>query len=158
MDKLQTKRESKKRFRLNLFDVFLILLVLLVFTSAYFTLIHPIRFSQLIQREDVLYYGRVEILLPDDLFWMKDVLSPGQENKDVYGRIDWKIAGIDEIEMAGRKWLKLTVDLQVYRKDSGILRYGKYTLAKGSKIFLINDDFVIEGRVFDFELNQKVPY
>ena len=72
---------ERKWFRFNLFDVFLILLALLAGLSVYFTFFNPIQFSRLIHREDKMSYAEVEIILPDDLYWMKDVLKPGVERK-----------------------------------------------------------------------------
>ena len=55
--------------------------------------------------------------------------------------------------------MKLVVDILTAEKDSGVVKYGKYTLTKGSKIFLINNDFMIEGRVLNYSLSkERVAY
>jgi len=150
---------NEKKKGINLFDVFLILLALLAGLSVYFTFFNPIQFSRLIHREDKMSYAEVEIILPDDLYWMKDVLKPGVERKDVYGTLDWKVKAVEETVFAGRPWVKLVIDILTAEKDSGVVKYGKYTLAKGSKIFLINNDFMIEGRVLGYSLKkERVAY
>ncbi len=142
--------KQNKQVRWNIFDVFLILLVLSAFLSVYFTFVKPIQFSQLIKREAKMRFAEVNILLPDDLEWMKDVLPAGAEYRNVYGQLEWQVVRVGEAEHAGRKWTNVTAKLLVAVLDSGVARYGKYTLAYGSKIFLINDRFVVEGRVLNY--------
>ncbi|MBI2167179.1 MAG: hypothetical protein HYU34_02910 [Candidatus Omnitrophica bacterium] len=138
--------------RPSLFDLFLILLVLLAGLSIYFSFVKPIRFSHLIQREGVSRYAEVEILLPDDLSWMEDVLPAAEESRNVFGQIDWQVIGFGEEALGDKKITKATAKVLIVEESSGILRYGKYTLVKGNKIFLINDRYFIEGRILDFRL------
>ncbi len=138
--------------RLNLFDWVVILLVFLALLAFYFSFIQPIQFSRLIKREGVPKYAEVEILLPDDLSWMKKILPVGEESRNVYGELDWKILSFGEEDFGGKKTTKLTAQVLIYEESSGILRYGKYTLVKGSKIFLINDHYFLEGRILDFRI------
>lgn len=143
--------------RLNLFDWVVILLVLLAGLALYFSFVKPVQFSHLIKREGVARYAEVEILLPDDLGWMRQAIPAGEESRNVYGELDWKISGFDEENLGGKKIVKVTAKILVYEESSGILRYGKYTLVKGSTIFLINDHYLLEGRVFNFRiLNDKI--
>lgn len=143
--------------RLSLFDWVVTLLVLLAGLCLYFSFIKPISFSHLIKREGVPHYAEVEILLPEDLVWMKEALPAGEESRNVYGELDWKILGFGEENLAGKKITKLIAKLLIVEESSGILRYGKYTLVKGSKIFLINDHYFLEGRIFKFRfLKEKI--
>ena len=145
----------KRRIPFNLFDVFLILLVLLAGLSVYFSFFHPIRFSHLIHREDVKHYAEADIVLPDDLSWIKDKVPVGEEWRDVFGRLDWKIISVREETLAERKWTVVRAKILVSEKESGIIRYGKYTLAAGSKIFLINDHYLLEGRLMGYRLTDE---
>ena len=143
--------------RLNLFDWVVILMVLLAGLAAYFSFVRPIQFSHLIKREGVARYAEIEILLPDDLGWMKEVVPVGEESRNVYGELDWKISGFGEENLGGKKIVKVTAKILVYEESSGILRYGKYTLVKGSILFLINDHYLLEGRIFNYRiLNEKI--
>ena len=141
--------------RINLFDLVVVLLVVLAALAVYFSFIHPLQFSHLIKREGVPKYAEVEILLPDDLGWMKEVVPVGEEFRNVYGELDWKILKFGEAVFSGGKTDTVTAKLLIYEESSGILRYGKYTLVKGSKIFLINDRYFLEGRIFNFRLSQE---
>lgn len=141
--------------RPRLFDLFLGLLVLLTALAVYFSFVKPIRFSHLIQREGVSRYAEVEIFLPDDLSWMKDVLPAAEESRNVFGQLDWQITGFGEETLGERKIAKITAKVLIVEEGSGILRYGKYTLVKGNKIFLINDRYFIEGRILDFRLLEE---
>ena len=138
--------------RWNLFDLFLALLVVLAGLAVYFSFINPLRFSHLIQREGVTRYAAVEILLPDDLAWMKGVLPEGEESRNVYGQLDWKALRFEEVSLGGRKMVKLTAKILMVEEASGILRYGKYTLVTGGKIFLIDDHYFLEGRILNYRL------
>ena len=152
------KSKSAPR-RWNLFDIFLILLVALAGLALYFNFVSPIQFSHLIKREGVPHYAEIEFLLPDDLSWMKDVLPGGEESRNVYGELDWKILEIGEASFGGRKMAKVKAKILIVEENSGILRYGKYTLVKGSKIFLINDRYFLEGRILDYKiLGESVQY
>jgi len=97
-------------------------------------------------------YAQVEILLPDDLSWMKDVLPAGEESRNVYGELDWKILELGEEDFRGKQIIKVRAKILIAEESSGLLRYGKYTLVKGAKIFLINDRYFLEGRILDFRL------
>ena len=136
----------------NLLDLFLVLLVVLAALAFYFTFVKPIKFSHLIHREGVMRYAEVEILLPDDLSWMKNVLPVGEESRNVYGELDWKILKVGEEELGGRKITKVTAKILIAEESSGILRYGKYTLVEGSRLYLINDHYFLEGRILNFRL------
>ena len=141
----------------NLLDVFLALLVILTLAAVYFTFVQPIQFSHLIRREGVSQFAEVEMLLPDDLSWMTEVIPAGEECRNVYGDIDWKILRFEEVKLGEKKMVRAVVKLSIVRESSGILRYGKYTLVTGNKIVLINDHFVVEGRIFSFKLlDEKV--
>lgn len=150
--------KTKLRVRWNLLDVFLVLLVLLAVLSFYFTFVHPIRFSNLIKREGIKKFAEVEILLPDDLYWMRDVLPVGEESRNVYGELDWKILEMGERVFQGKKIAWLKAKLAIVDEGAGLFRYGKYTLVKGGKILLINDFYFLEGRILDFYfLKEQVP-
>lgn len=138
--------------RWNLLDLFLVLLVLLAGLAFYFSFVNPIQFSHLIRREAVARYAEIEILLPDDLSWIKEVVPVGEEFRNVYEELNWKILGFGEETFAGKKMVKLTAKVLIVEEDSGILHYGKYTLVKGGKIFLINDRYFLEGRILSFRI------
>ena len=143
---MNTKRKG------NLFDLFLVLLVLLAGLSVYLSFFRPLQFSHLIKREGVTRFAAVEILLPDDLGWMAEVVPRGEESRNVYGHLDWRVLDFGEETFQGRKVVKLRAELQIVEESSGLLRYGKYTLVNGGRIFLINDRYFIEGRIRDYEL------
>lgn len=136
----------------NLLDAFLVFLMLLAGLAFYFNFVRPIQFSHLIKREGVIRYGNVDFLLPDELAWMKDVLPVGEESRNVYGELDWKILELTEETLGGRRWVKVKAKILVAEESSGLLRYGKYTLVRGGKIFLINDHYFLEGRILDYGL------
>ncbi len=151
--------KKKSAFRWNLFDLFLALLIVLAVFAIYFTFVSPIKFSHMIKREGVPHYAEVEFLLPDDLYWMKEALPGDEEYRNVYGEIDWKILEKGEVTLGGRKIAKIKAKILIVEESSGILRYGKYTLVKGSKIFLINDHYFLEGRILNFQIsNETVKY
>jgi hypothetical protein len=139
----------------SLLDVFLVLLIILASLAFYFSFIHPIQFSHSIKREGVLRYAEVEVLLPDDLGWMKDVIQPGEESRDVYKKLEWQILAAGEETLGGKKIAKLTVKLLLVEMSSGILDYGKYTVVRGGRIVLINDRYFIEGRIYNFRLLEE---
>jgi len=141
--------------RPNLVNLFLILLVLLTGLSLYFTFVRPIQFSHLIRREAVHRYGEVEILLPDDLAWMKDALPVGEESRNVYGKLDWKILEISGVTLGEKEIVKIKAKLLIEEESSGLLRYGKYTIVPGNKIYLINDRYLLEGRIFSYRLLEE---
>ncbi|MCB9800535.1 MAG: hypothetical protein H6757_07245 [Candidatus Omnitrophica bacterium] len=144
-----------KEKKFSLFDIFVVLFAGLALASVYFTFVHPIHFSKMIEREGVSNYADVEILLSEDLSWMKDVLPVGESFGNVYGNLDWKIMKMEEVVLSGRPLTKVTAKLMVTTESSGLIHYGKYTLVKGGKIFLINDDFFLEGRVYDFYVSDE---
>jgi hypothetical protein len=82
---------------------------------------------------------------------MKDTLPLGEEQKNVFGQLEWQITRIGEEVYSGKKWVKVTAKILVAELDSGIVHYGKYTLAYGSKIYLINDRYMLEGRILDYK-------
>ena len=142
----------------NVLDGVLILLVVLAGLAFYFSFINPISFSNLIKREGVFRYAEVEILLPDDLAWMKEALPVGEEARDVYGKLEWKILRWGEENFSGKKIVRLTGKLLVVEMSSGISLYGKYTLVQGGRIVLINDRHFLEGRIFSFRLlDERIP-
>lgn len=142
----------------GLLDLFLVLLVVLAVLTFYFSFVKPIQFSHLIHREGVMRYAEIEILLPADLAWMKEKVPVGEEFRNVYGELDWKILKIGEEEFGGGKFTKVTAKILITEESSGILRYGKYTLVPGNRLYLINDRYFIEGRVLHFRiLDEKMP-
>lgn len=156
MNEGHAKKPVKHRF--TVFDFFIILLLVLAGFSVYFSLVKPIKFSHLIKREDVIRYAEIEIILPDDLYWLKGVLTVGEGRRDVYGRVEWAILGIEDANIAGRNWAKLLVKLLVTDKGGGIIHYGKYTLSIGSHLYLINDRYGFSGRILGFKLlDEKIP-
>ena len=147
------KKTNQRHF--NLLDLFLVFLVILAGLSVYFTLIHPVRFSNLINREDVTRYAEVEIVLPDDIYWLKDVLPAGEELRNIYGQLEWKILEKNELVIAGRKWALIKAEMMIADKGAGVFSYGKYTLAKGSGIYLINDRYGFLGHVYSYRILDK---
>ncbi len=142
----------------NLLDVFLTVFILLTGVAFYFTIVNPVKFSHLIKREGVTRYAEAEILLSEDLAWLRDVMPVGEEQRNVYGRIDWQLLGFGEESLAGKKRTKMKVKLLVVEESSGIIRYGKYTLVKGSPLNLINDRYFVGGWLFDLKLlDEKAP-
>lgn len=141
----------------SLFDIFLAFLVLLAGLAVYFSFFRPLQFSHLIKREGVNRYASVTVLLPDDLGWMAETVPVGEELRNAYGHLDWKILAFGEAGFQGKKSATLEAKLQIVEDSSGLLRYGKYTLVKGGKIYLINDNFFIEGRILDYRaLDERV--
>lgn len=141
--------------RWNLLDFFLVLLVVLAGCAFYFSFIQPIRFSHLIKREGVMRYAEIEFLLPEDLSWIQGTIPAGEESRNVYGELDWKILGFREKVWGGKKLIQVRAKLLIAEESSGVLRYGKYTLVKGAKIYLINDHYFLEGRIVDFHLLEE---
>lgn len=146
---------KKFQLRLNPFDLFLVILLVVAGLAVYFSFVNPIRFSHLIKREGVMRYAEVEILLADELFWMLEVLPAGEESRNVYGELDWKILETGEKTLRGRKTVWVRAKILIAEETSSLLRYGKYTLVKGAKIFLINDRYFLEGRILGFRLLEE---
>ena len=139
----------------GLLDLFIVLLVLLAALAFYFSFVKPIRFSHLIKREGVMRYAEVEILLTPELSWMRETLPAGEESHNVYGELDWKILEKGGRTFDGQEFTWLRAKILIAEESAGLLRYGKYTLVKGGKIFLINDRYFLEGRIFDFRLSDE---
>jgi len=137
----------KKSF--NLFDVFLILLVILALSTVYFKFFHPLEFSHRIMREGVPRYVEIDIILSDDLAYMKDEISVGDGRDDVYGQVEWEILGLEEKNIAGEKRTILKTKIRALERFSGIVKHGKYTLVKGALIHLVNKTVLIGGRILD---------
>lgn len=149
-------RESKSSW--NPLDLFLILLVLLAVLSAYFTLVHPLPFSGLIKREAVQRYLEMEIVLHQDLYWMKDSLPVGEEKRGIYGEMDWKVLQIWQEKFGGREVIKMRLKILVNQDAAEVFRYGSLTLAKGCVIQLRSPRYLIEGRIVNFKpLEEKHP-
>ncbi len=140
------------RFKFNLLDIFLALFVLLTGAVVYFTFVKPISFSNLILREGVSGYAEVEFILDGDLDWLADKIPEGLESKNIYGSVDWKILAVGRENLGERAVRRIKVKVLLTRESSGLLRYGKYTLVRGGKIVLINDDFLLEGRIAEIRL------
>ena len=143
---------AEKRKRWNLLDAFLAGFVLLTAAAVYFTFVKPVHFSNRIIREGVAVYAEVDIALSEDLEWIADELPDGLEFKNVYGAVDWKIINVGLDILGKRPIHRVRVKLLTARETSGLVRYGKYTLVKGGRIILINDDYLIEGRVIRYRL------
>lgn len=141
--------------RWNVFDLFLVLFLVVAGLAVYFTFVKPLQFSNLIHREGVNRVAEVEIFLYDDMPWMKDFLKVGDERRDVYGEVEWKILDISEMSLAGRSWVKVKVRVVVVEETSGILRYGKYNLTLGNSLHFITDKYVFGGRIYSFRLLQE---
>ena len=139
----------------GLLDLFIVLLVVLAALTFYFSFVKPIRFSHLIKREGVVRYAEVEVLLTPELSWMRETLPMGEESRNIYGQLDWKVLEMGERAFHGEKFMWLRAKILIAEESSGLLRYGKYTLVKGGKIFLINDRYFLEGRIFDFRLSDE---
>ena len=141
--------------RWNLLDTFILLLAVLALLSVYFTFIQPIHFSHLIKREGVSRYAEVKIFLPKDLNWAAEAVPVGEEFRNVYGQLDWQILGFEKEKLGDEEHVWVKARLLIVEESSGLLRYGKYTLVKGNKIFLINDRYLLEGRIYDYRLLEE---
>lgn len=149
---MNLKADAQKKKAINLLDIFLIGLVLLTLTAVYLTFIKPVKFSNRIIREAVSLYAEVDFVLADDLEWMAGQFPEGLEYKNVYGDVDWKILNLHRETLNGRPVSLIRIKLLTARDATGLLRYGKYTLVRGGRIVLINDDFFIEGRIYQYRL------
>ena len=137
----------------NLLDFFIIALILLTALAAYFTLVRPLPFSHQIKRESLAGYAEIELLLPEDLQWMKNVLPVGEEKKDVYGTLEWRILGIREEEvLPGEKRAVVQLKIMVYTEPSNVPRYGKYPLMPASPVVFANSRYMFEGRLMHYRL------
>ncbi len=142
----------------NLLDFFIMVLTFLTLFAAYFTFLRPIQFSHQMKREDRARYAEVELLLPEDLEWMKNVLPVGEEKKDGYGTLEWKILEIREEEvLPGEKRVVVKVKSMVYAEPSSVPRYGKYPLIPASLVLFGNSRYMFEGRLMRYRLlDEKV--
>lgn len=144
--------------RWNALDIFLILFVLLLGAAFYFGFVNPVQFSHLIRREGVKRVAEVEVFLYDDLTWIRGFIPEGDEYRNVYGELEWKVLGMEEVTLEGKKWMKVRVRVPIVEENSGILRYGKYTLSQGNSIHFISDQHVFGGRIFKYRvLDEKIP-
>ena len=149
---------TSQRLRLNILDFFIIGLVLLTGWAAYFTFVRPIHFSEQIKREPSGVYAEVEMVLSQDFQWVKSVLSAGEEQKDSYGILKWKIQEILEEELLpGQKRTVVKVKALVYVEPSMTPRFGKYPLMQGGAIIFSNGRVSFDGRLRRYRLlDEKV--
>ncbi len=139
--------------RWNLLYFFIVVFIFLTAFAAYFTFVRPLQFSNQIKRESLAGYAEIDLLLLEDLQWMKTVLPVGEEKKDVYGTLEWKIIEIREIEvLPGEKRTVLKIKLMVYTEPSTVPRYGKYPLMPASQVIFDNSRYMFEGRVMNYRL------
>ncbi|HLD49721.1 MAG TPA: hypothetical protein VJC08_00835 [bacterium] len=139
--------------RWNLLDFSIIVLVILAVLAVYFTFVRPIQFSNKIKRESLAAYAEIEILLPEDIQFMKNVLQAGEEKKDVYGTLEWKILEIREEEvLPGEKRAVVKLKAMVYTEPSAVPRYGKYPLMPASQVLFANSRYMFEGRLMRYRL------
>ena len=139
--------------RWNLLDFFMIALTFVTALAAYFTLVRPLSFSHQIKRESLAAYAEIELLLPEDLQWMKKVLPVGEEKKDGYGTLEWKILEIREEEvLPGEKRTVLKLKILAFIEPSSVPRYGKYPLIPASQVLFSNARFLFEGRLMRYRL------
>ena len=156
---MRQETETNRGFpRWNLLDFFIISLLVLAALAAYFTLVRPIQFSHQIKREDARAYAEIELILTSDLQWLKDVLPAGEEKRDGYGVLMWKVLGMQEKEiLPGKKRVVATIKALVNADPSSVIRYGKYPIKAGSRIFFFNNRYAFEGRVLHYRvLDEKV--
>ena len=143
----------------KLLNVFIALLVVLTAASVYFTFVKPVEFSNLIKREGVSRYAELVMVLPDDLAWIRGVMAPGEESKNVYGDTDWKLLGFEEVSLGGKSYAVANIKVKIVEFSSGILKYGKYTLVEGNKIYFIDSHHFLEGRIYKYKvLDEKAPF
>jgi len=143
------------KIRFNLFDLFLAAFVLLSAAAVYFTFVKPIQFSQLIEREGVSGYAEIDFVLDSDLDWIAEKVPEGLESKNVYGKVDWKILKIQREVLAAKPVVRVSAKVLLTRESSGLIRYGKYTLVMGGKVILLNDDYLLEGRVTNIRITEE---
>ncbi len=150
MDKKNILKIFEKK--INLIDVFLFLFVLLAAAAIYFTFVKPIQFSNLIIREGVSGYAEIDFILDGELDWLVDKVPEGLEYKNVYGNVEWKILKIQREVLAAKPVVRVSAKVLLTRESSGLIRYGKYTLVIGGKVVLVNDEYLLEGRVSDIHI------
>ena len=149
---------AKKPFMkgINLFDLLVIALITGAVLAFYFSVINPKPFSGSIKREGVNRYVQVKLVLPEDLEWLSEVLDPQAKRTDVYDRLEWQLEGFEEKVIAGKKRYLVNAKILCVEKSTGLLRYGKYTIVQGGRVFLINDEILIEGRIWQYEVTDEV--
>lgn len=143
---------NQKKISFNLFDIFLVVFVLLTAAAVYFTFVKPIQFSNLIIREGVSGYAEIDFVLDGDLDWIAEKVPDGLESKNVYGNVEWKILKIQREVLAAKPVVRVSAKVLLTRESSGLIRYGKYTLVIGGKVVLLNDGYLLEGRVTDIRI------
>jgi len=148
---------NQKKISFNLLDLFLVLFVLLTAAAVYFTFVKPISFSNMIVREGVSGYAEIGFVLDDSLDWIAEKVPEGLEFKNVYGKVEWKILKIQREVLAAKPVVRVRAKVLLTRESSGLIRYGKYTLIIGGKVILLNDEYLLEGRVTDIRiLDEKI--
>ena len=145
--------QDKKR-RFNILDLLIMGLILLTGLAAYFTFVWPIHFSGQIKREPSNVYAEVEMVLSQELQgWMKKVLPVGEEQKDSFGILKWKIQEIHEEEsLPGQTRTVVKLKALVYLEPSMPPRYGKYNLIPGGPIIFSNERISMDGRLKRYRL------
>jgi hypothetical protein len=138
---------NPKKVSFNLFDLFLVVFVLLTAAAVYFTFVKPIQFSNLIVREGVSGYAEIDFVLDESLDWIAEKIPEGLEFKNVYGKVEWKILKIQREVLAAKPVARVSAKVLLTRESSGLIRYGKYTLVIGGRVILVNDEYLLEGRV-----------
>ena len=84
---------------------------------------------------------------------MKKVLPVGEEKKDGYGTLEWKILEIREEEvLPGEKRTVLKLKILAFIEPSSVPRYGKYPLIPASQVLFSNARFLFEGRLMRYRL------
>ncbi len=144
---------SRLPSRWNLLDFSIIVLVILAALAAYFTLVRPIQFSNKIKRESLAAYAEIDLVLSRELQWMKNVLPVGEEKKDVYGTLEWKVLEIREEELfPGEKRAIVKLKLMAYVEPSVVPRYGKYPLIPASQVVFANNRYTFDGKLLHYRL------
>ncbi len=143
---------NQKKISFNLLDLFLVVFVLLTAAAVYFTFVKPIQFSNLIEREGVSGYAEIDFVLDDSLDWIAEKIPEGLEFKNVYGKVEWKILKIQREVLAAKPVVRVNAKVLLTRESSGLIRYGKYTLVIGGRVILVNDEYLLEGRVTDIHI------
>ena len=134
---------------LNLLDCFLILFVILLGLSFYFTFFHPIQFSHLILREDTKRLADIELLMPADA----NSVNIGEERQSVYGELEWKVLEIGKTMKGDDRVMKIKAAIS--EDHFGVLRYGKYILSKGNYVGFVNNFCVFSGKVLNVRLQEE---
>jgi len=146
---------SEKKWKINLLDLFLVIFVFVTAAAVYFTFVKPVKFSHLIEREGVSGYAEIEFVMDSDLDWMIDKVPAGHEYKNVYGAVEWKILEMRREVLAAKPVVLVKAKVLLTRESSGLIRYGKYTLVIGAKVVLLNDQYLMEGRVTDIRVTDE---